>query len=413
LAIKIAANVSDESISEEEDRRHQKGVVRMEYYSDLGLLNEVRKYGKFDVTGCFNCGSCTLSCDLSNDQATFPRKSVRHVLMGLKQALHESVDPWVCHDCGDCSVACPRQTKPQESMMTLRRYLTSVYDWTGIASKINQSKIWYIGSLAIVGAVVLFLILFYHLSIKEMSIADLTTTALGLDHMFPTITYFTLAVILIPFFILVSNALRMYGLITSGRQSAGGPLSKAITFLLHFFTYKRMAECPTGKSRWISHLLIGIGCLMMLVIKIFALGWFQTSQVYPFYHPQRWLGYLATIFLLYGAGDILIGRIKKENEVYKSSEVSDWTFPILLFGTALSGIILHLFRVLGFELATCYSYAIHILIAVPMLVIEMPFGKWTHMIYRPLAMAISFQSKEERIMQPQSYPKEVSRHATA
>jgi len=383
------------------------------YESDLDLLAEVRKYGKFDVTGCFNCGSCTLSCDLSNDQATFPRKSMRHVVMGLKQPLHESLDPWVCHDCGDCSTTCPRETKPQESMMTLRRYLSSVYDWTGIASKINRSKGWYIGSLAFVAVVVLFLIVFYHLSIKKMSFTDLTTTALGLDHMFPTMTYFTLVVILLPFFILVTNAFRMYGLTASGRQSNGGPLSQATTFLVNFFTYKKMAECPTGKSRWFSHLLIGIGCLMMLVIKVFALGWFQTNQIYPFFHPQRWLGYLATIFLLYGAGDILIGRIKKQKEVYKSSEVSDWTFPLLLFGTALSGIILHILRLSGLEIATCYTYAIHVLIAVPMLVIEMPFGKWTHMIYRPLAMAISLQPQKARTLQPQWASKEVSQHATA
>jgi uncharacterized membrane protein len=298
-------------------------------------------------------------------------------------------------------------------MMTLRRYLTSVYDWTGIASKINSSKKWYIGSLAIVGVIVLFLIVFYHLSIKKMSFTDLTTTSLGLDHMFPTITYFTLVVILLPFFILVTNAFRMYGLVASGRQSGAGPLSQAITFLVNFFTYKRMVECPTGKSRWVSHLFIGLGCLIMLVIKVFALQWFQTTQVYPFFHPQRWLGYLATILLLYGAGDILIGRIKKENEVYKSSEVSDWTFPLLLFGTALSGIILHILRLSGFELATCYTYAIHILIAVPMLVIEMPFGKWTHMIYRPLAMAISLQPQKARTLQPQWASKEVSQHATA
>jgi nitrate reductase gamma subunit len=174
-----------------------------------------------------------------------------------------------------------------------------------------------------------------------------------------------------------------------------------------------MAECPTGKSRWFSHLLIGIGCLMMLVIKVFALGWFQTNQIYPFYHPQRWLGYLATIFLLYGAGDILIGRITKEKEVYKSSELSDWTFPLFLFATALSGIILHILRLSGFEIATCYAYAIHVIIAVPMLVIEMPFGKWTHMIYRPLAMAISLQPQKARTLQPQWASKEVSQHATA
>ncbi len=388
----------------------------MNYFqSDLDLLAEVRKYGKFDVTGCFNCGSCTLSCELANDQASFPRKSVRHVVMGLKGLLHESLEPWVCHDCGDCSVACPRQTKPQESMMTLRRYLASVYDWTGMASLINRSKGWHIATLSLAAAVVLLLILLYHLSVVKMSFSDLTSTSMGLKHMFPTMTYFTLAVILVPLFILVSNAFRMYGFTVSanqnGRTSSSSSLSQIKTFLVHFFTYKKMAECPTGKSRWLEHLFIGIGCLIMLVVKVFGLSWFQTDQIHPLYHPQRWLGYLATVLLLYGTGSILLRRIRKEEEVYKSSEFADGIFLVLLFATAFSGIILHILRLSGFEVGTCYAYAIHIVIATPMLVIEMPFGKWTHMIYRPLAVSLKSLSKE-RTLEQQWSPKEVPEHAT-
>ena len=384
------------------------------YYSDLVLLAEVRKYGKFDVTGCFNCGSCTLSCELANDQASFPRRSVRHVVMGLKGLLHESLEPWVCHDCGDCSVTCPRETKPQESMMTLRRYLSSVYDWTGIASLINKSKGWHIATLSFAAAFVLLLTVLYHISVVKMPFSDFASTSMGLTHMFPTITYFTLAVILIPLLILVSNAFRMVGFIASGNQNGRTPISRHLsqvkTFLIHFFTYKKMAECPTGKSRWLEHLFIGIGCLIMLAVKVFGLGWFQTDQIHSVFHPQRWLGYLATALLLYGTGSILLGRIKKEKEVYKSSEFADWTFPVLLFATTLSGIILHTLRLLGFEVGTCYTYAIHIMMATPMLVIEMPFGKWTHMIYRPLAVCLQ-PLKERTLEQPWS-SKEVTEYVT-
>ena len=373
----------------------------MNFDSDPALLAEVRKYGKFDVTGCFNCGSCTLSCDLANDHVSFPRRSTRYVLMGLKQVLHESLDPWICHDCGDCSTVCPRQTEPREGMVTLRRYLASVYDWTGLASKVNSSKIWHIGSLSFVGALVLLLIVLYHLYVVKMPLSDFSSTSMGLEHTFPTVTSFTLVVILFPLLILLSNAFRMYWVTVHQKESIRSPLSQWIveakTFMLHFFTYKKMAECPTEKGRWPKHLLLGIGCLGMLAVLVFALRWFQTDKIYPLSHPQRWLGYLFTAFLLFGSGDILLGRIKKEKEVYKSSEFEDWIFPVLLFATALSGIVVHILRYSGLELATHYSYAIHMMIAVPMLVVEMPFGKWTHMIYRPLAMY--FQSLKERTLQ--------------
>jgi len=289
-------------------------------------------------------------------------------------------------------------------MMTLRRYLASVYDWTGIASKINRSKRWHIGFLSFAAALFLLLVVLYHVYVVNMSLSDFTSTSMGLEHMFPMMTYFTLGVILFPFFILMTNAFRMYRLTVHQKETIRSPLSQWFveikTFMLHFFTYKKMAECPTEKGRWAKHLLLGLGCMGMLILLVFSLRWFQTDQIYPVYHPQRWIGYLAAAFLIFGTVDILIGRIKKEKEIHKSSDFRDWNFPILLLATAVSGIAVHIFRVLGLELTTHYTYAIHMTIAVPMLVIEMPFGKWTHMIYRPLALY--FQSLKERTQQQES-----------
>ena len=72
-------------------------------------------------------------------------------------------------------------------------------------------------------------------------------------------------------------------------------------------------------------------------------------------------------------------------------------FPILLLLTALSGISVHMLRYAGFELACHFVYALHIAIATPILVVEMSFGKWSHMIYRPLALY--FQAVKERARQ--------------
>ena len=35
---------------------------------------------------------------------------------------------------------------------------------------------------------------------------------------------------------------------------------------------------------------------------------------------------------------------------------------------------------------TYWLYVIHLMIAVPMLVVEVPFGKWSHLLYRPVAL---------------------------
>src|SRR5208283_3961832 len=150
------------------------GNVRIQ--SDPTLLADIRRYGKFDTAGCYQCGSCTISCDLVTDSVSFPRKIIRYALLGLRQPLIESLDPWICHDCGDCSLICPRQAEPRISMMTVRRFLTAQYDWTGLSSKILASRAWYVGSLIAASASVLLLILLYHLLYVKLSVHDFATT---------------------------------------------------------------------------------------------------------------------------------------------------------------------------------------------------------------------------------------------
>ena len=118
--------------------------------TDPGLLADIRRYGKFDTSGCYQCGSCTLACELVMDFASFPRRSIRYALLGLRKPLLGSLEPWICHDCGDCSIYCPRQADPRMSMMTLRSFLTAQYDWTGISARLLRSRAWHIGALIFV-----------------------------------------------------------------------------------------------------------------------------------------------------------------------------------------------------------------------------------------------------------------------
>jgi heterodisulfide reductase subunit C/quinone-modifying oxidoreductase subunit QmoC len=363
------------------------------------LAGEIRKYGKFGEV-CYSCGTCTLSCDLTTDEAPFPRRPVQYAVLGLKEPLLESLEPWLCHDCGDCSTICPQQAGPRETMATLRRYLTGQYDWTGLSAKIYQSRAWAMGSLAGAGLLVVFLMVFYHYSVVGMSLSDLTSQSMGLTHMFPTITYFTLAVIFLPWVFLISNAVRMHRFTMGGKAGAGIPpslyLSEVKTLLYHVVTQERMRKCPekTHKARHIKHWMIAAGCFLILVLLVFFLRFFQTDDIHPIYHPQRWLGYIATVFLLYGTVDILIGRLEKKEEIFKNSEPEDYTFPVLLLLVTVSGIAVHILRYTGLSFAAHSMYLAHMAISVPFLVIEVPFGKCSHMIYRPLA--IYFQSVKER-----------------
>ncbi len=362
----------------------------MAYRCDPTLLAEVRRYGSFDPAGCFDCGSCALGCDLAGAGASFPRRATRPVLLGVRHLVDRGLEPWLCHDCGDCSKVCPRQAGPRQNMGTLRRYLASVYDATGVGAWVNASAARYLGALAAAALAVLLLIAGYHVGVVGVPLGELASTAEGLEHMFPAITHLTLGVVLFPFAVLLAGAWRMYGLTVP--EALGRPPSAAewragaAEFLVHLFTQRRMGECPEERPRWPKHVGLAAGCLTMLAVKAFFLRWFQTDDLYPPFHPQRWVGYLAAAALVYGAGDIVVGRLSKRSEVHGASDARDWSFPLLLLGTAATGLLVHLFRYGGFAVATQYAYAAHLAIAVPLLVVEVPFGKAAHLVYRPLAL---------------------------
>ena len=230
-----------------------------------------------------------------------------------------------------------------------------------------------------------------------MAAKDFASTAFGLDHMFPLITYYTLAVVMLPFLLLLSRIFHIWRL-TMASESIGYShyLHQAWVYVYELIAQPLMRKCPEHR-RWLGHEVLAGGTVLMLSIKVFGLRWFQTDRVYPIYNPQRWLGYLAAACILYGIGDILIGRWRAKKEIYKETHFHDLIFPILIVSTAISGLAAHVLRYAGFGLACHYVYALHVIIATPMLMIEMSFGKWSHMVYRPLALY--FLAVKERASQ--------------
>lgn len=358
--------------------------------SEPSLLREVRRFGTFDAQACLQCGSCTVSCDLVDRSASFPRRTLRVVLLGLKEQLLRGLEPWLCYYCGDCSKVCPRQAEPAESLMTLRRYLTAQYDLTGLSARIQTSRVWHLGSLLVAGALVVVLFVLYHLYFGGLELDDLVGEPMGLEHMFGRIVTFTLGVVLLSFLLLGANAWRMMRLALHGPGAARIPaalyFSEARIFLVHAVTQRRFRDCKEG-GRWPKHVgLLVFGCVLMFVLVVGFLTWFQTDELYPLSHPQRWLGYLATVALVWGSVDILIARSRRRMEMHRFSERSDVVLPVLLLLTALSGIAVHIFRYAELLLVTHYAYLLHIAIAVPLMLIELPFGKLSHVLYRPLAL---------------------------
>jgi ferredoxin len=361
------------------------------------LLPELKAYGAVGLEKCFNCGNCTAICPLSANGHPFPRNCIRLAQVGLKDRLRASLDPWLCYYCGECSTTCPRGAEPGESLMAVRRWLTAAYDWTGLARRFYTSATWEIGSILGVGALVVFLFVLFHGPVVTDRVELNTFAPASVVHVLDWIMAGGLT------FFLLSNLWRMHRFVMGKAPKVNVPLSlyfsEAWRLIYQFFTQERYSNCE-NKGRWFNHLLLVSGYVLMLIMILFFLSWFQTDNLYPLSHPQRWLGYYATLMILYGAGTALWGRIRRTHPMHRFSHLSDWIFPILLILGAITGILVHALRYLSLPMATYYTYVLHLALMVPMLVLEVPFGKWAHLAYRPVA--IYFQSiKDQAAEQPE------------
>ncbi len=333
--------------------------------------NELNVFGikTKDWNECFHCGNCTAMCPLTKNGFLFPRKGIRAIQMGLKRKLESSLEPWLCYYCGECSETCPRGANPGELMMSLRRYLTKVYDWTGLSGLLYSSKIALIIAFILVAVAILGVGY-----IKNFQ----TESIMEFGHLFEK-----LAILSVFTLILLPNIFRMYWY-TVIREKAKAPLFAYIAgiwnLFLHMFTQKNTLKCEENKIRWVEHFLVVIGYILLLLTTVF-LNWFSTENKLIIY-----LGYIVGAITFIFTFHFILQRIGKKKEISKFSHISDWIFVIWLFLMGLTAFIVRIFIDLDMIENNLWLYLVHIIILAQWAILIVPFGKWTHFLYRSFAI---------------------------
>lgn len=330
---------------------------------------ELRKYGAFDFNACYNCGNCTAVCSLSTAESSFPREMVRLSVLGLEEDIQASLKPWECYYCGECSTLCPQEADPGELMMSLRRYLTAKYDWTGLSGLLYKYLPLTLTAFVLTLMGVLY---FAHAVDYELS------TMLHIGHIFEGIAIGTIGL-----FILLPNIARMW-YFTIFKPKVKVPFSNYVKSMgelfVHMFTQKRALGCDDNQFRWFEHLILVLGYLSLLFTTV-ALNWFSTSNILIIS-----FGYLVSVIVFIVTIDFVNSRIKKQKAVSKHSQPSDLFFVIWLFFMGFSAFMVRLFIDLNILETNKWLYIFHLTVLVQWALIIVPFGKWTHFLYRSFAM---------------------------
>lgn len=330
---------------------------------------DLKKFGAFDFNACYNCGTCTAVCSLSTEEDSFPREMVRFSVLGMEDEIKQSLKPWLCYYCGQCTTYCPQTANPGELMMSLRRWLTSKYDWTGLSGLLYKYLPLSMSALIITAVGVILFAAF-----KSFNIEPIMHSGHNFE-MIAIASVFTL--------IFIPNLARMWWF-TILKPKVKVPLLTYFKglwdLIVHMFTQKRSLDCDDNRFRWLEHLILVIGYLVLLFTTV-VLDWFSADSLFVIV-----LGYVVSAIIFVVTIDFVYDRIKKQKELSKFSQPSDWMFVVWLSLMGLSAFAVRLFIDLGRLEQNLWLYIFHLIILVQWALIIVPFGKWTHFLYRSFAM---------------------------
>ena len=333
------------------------------------FTDELKKYGAFDANACYNCGNCTAVCTLSDEENSFPRKMVRYSVLGLEGEIKASLDPWLCYYCGECSTTCPREADPGELMMSLRRWLIAKYDWTGLSGLLYKSLAASISAFVLLAVAVIWFGAYEQFHLE-------TIMHYGHIFEFAAITFVALG-------LLLPNIIHMwwFTVYKTGNKVPISAYFKAIgELIVHMFTQKRTLGCDNNQLRWFEHFILVLGYLSLLFTTVF-LNWFETQNLFIIV-----LGYVESAVIFVVTFDFVRRRVQKDQEISKHSHPSDWFFVIWLFLMGLTAFLVRLFIDVDLLQDNVWLYMVQLIVLVQWALIIVPFGKWTHFMYRSFAM---------------------------
>jgi nitrate reductase gamma subunit/ferredoxin len=378
---------------------------------DPALMGKLARYGAFDINACFNCGNCTAVCPLSQNSDSFPRRMIRYGQIGAQDRLLSSKEVWQCFYCGQCSDTCPRLAEPGEFMAAARRYAIASSDLTGISRLLYTSKYFTAAFMFVLSLLLGLLVLgghgpmasgapmLFRFNQTEGFLSSVAVHDLGVG------------VIVLAVLAMIVGVGRMVVRLSGTLSPAGKEAEKkksnwlsramnaGLAVAAELAAHGTFRECdeqpglPWYRGKRFVHWSIMWGFIGLLVAT--AADWLlemtmgkAPGQPVSILQPTRLLGTVAGVFVVYGTAAAIIQRWTGPNKYFSHSLLSDWLFLWLLFLTGVTGFAVEVSDYFAAGAAWMYVVLLlHVVVGMEV-VILLPFTKFAHAIYRPVALFV-------------------------
>ncbi|MDQ7826372.1 MAG: 4Fe-4S dicluster domain-containing protein [Candidatus Eremiobacteraeota bacterium] len=377
------------------------------------LLKEIKRYGAFDISACFNCGNCTAVCPLADEKGSFPRKLIRLGQVGSEAKLLESPEMWFCYYCGECSLTCPRSAEPGEYMASLRRFAVSKYEPTGLAGLLFK----YAAVNLLVSSFLMVLLGCFFITMKA-SDGSMHQYSHWLFSMVPYEVIHHIGIIISVFFAITLivgvasmlrgvfgrslEVLRAFSLKDHGRA--------AFRVIREILTMERHRKCASDtmpvkawpvSDRFIHQcIMFGyLGLLLATTLDFFFIVVFPLGMI-PFW-PARLSGIAGGLLMMYGVTAAIVKRLMKRDKNAEHTRFSDWwplvvSWAVGFTGFWLTAVVTVIPPGTGDTLPRVHNLMLLLHVAMAMMLVLMWMGtKLSHAIYRPLALFRYFLEAEK------------------
>lgn len=350
---------------------------------DRGFIKDVIAFGGEGLKKCYQCGTCTAICPLSEEITASFRKVIEYTRLGLSEKVLQMPIMWICAECRDCVAECPRDANPSRIMAALRRYCLAKCSWYGLVKALTLSpKLIFL--MALIPAALIALV------IATVGRFEPNVLEKGFEPFIPSL-YVDIGGVAIGILVAISviyNLSKLYSYMRKVPQSNPntgifGVIKNLIKTVIYDVLLQKTLKACLTERRWPAHMMVFWG-FVAAGITTGVIFIFHLETPLSLTHPIKILGNISFLLLFIGGTILLHRRITRKD---LDTVYFDWLFLILLYVVTWTGFLTQFFRLLNSAVAAYALYFIH-LVTVSLLLVLAPHTKFAHAVYRPFASFI-------------------------